>query len=70
MIYVIFFTLNSEEIKLDFDLITKNRKSQVLKAQNNTKIGNYPLFIEKGNKIEYSFINCKNGPVYIESNSR
>ena len=62
------FTLNSEEIKFDFDLITKNRKSQVL-AQNNTKIGNYPLFIEKRAKIEYSFINCKNGPVYIGADS-
>ena len=58
------FTLNSEEIKLDFDIITKNRKSQVL-TQNSIKIGNYPLFIEKGAKIEYSFINCTNGPVYI-----
>ena len=62
------FTLNSEEIKFDFDIITKNRKSQVL-TQNNTKIGNYPLFIEKGAKIEYSFINCLNGPVYIGANS-
>ena len=35
----------------------------------NTKIGNYPLFIEKGAKIEYSFINCKNGPVYIGAES-
>ena len=58
------FTLNSEEIKLDFDIITKNRKSQVL-TQNSVKIGDYPLFIEKGAKIEYSFINCTNGPVYI-----
>ena len=58
------FTLNSEEIKLDFDIITKNRKSQVL-TQNSIKIGNYPLFIEKEAKIEYSFINCTNGPVYI-----
>ena len=62
------FTLNSEEIKFDFDIITKNRKSQVL-SQNNTKIGAYPLFIEKGAKIEYSFINCTNGPVYIGANS-
>ena len=58
------FTLNSEEIKSDFNILTQGRKSQKL-AETNMKVGNYPLFIERGAKIEYSFINCTNGPVYI-----
>ena len=58
------FILNSEEIKSDFNIITKERKSQNL-GETSMKIGDYPLFIEKGAKIEYSFINCTNGPVYI-----
>ena len=32
------------------------------------KIGDFPLFIEKGAKIECSFINCTKGPVYIDEN--
>ncbi|MAR39562.1 MAG: glucose-1-phosphate thymidylyltransferase [Flavobacteriales bacterium] len=58
------FSLNSEEIKIDFKKITKGRKSQKLEELS-IKIGDYPLFIEKGAKIVSSFINCTNGPVYI-----
>lgn len=58
------FTLNGEEIKNDFKLITKGRKSQEL-GEFDIKIGDFPLFIEKGAKIECSFFNCTKGPVYI-----
>ena len=58
------FTLNSNEINSDFNILTKGRKSQKL-GETSTKIGDYPLFIEKGAKIESSFFNCTNGPVYI-----
>ena len=58
------FTLNGEEINNDFKLITKGRKSQSL-GEFDIKVGDFPLFIEKGAKIECSFINCTKGPVYI-----
>ena len=58
------FTLNSNEIISDFNILTKGRKSQKL-GETSTKIGDYPLFIEKGAKIESSFFNCTNGPIYI-----
>ena len=43
------FTLNSDEIKSDFNILTKGRKSQNL-GETSMKIGDYPLFIEKGQK--------------------
>ena len=63
MICVIFSLLNSEEIKSDFNILTQGRKSQVLTQ--NMKVGNYPFLLKEEAKIEYSFINCTNGPVYI-----
>lgn len=58
------FILNGEEINNDFSKITKGRNSQNL-GKFDIKIGDFPLFIEKGAKIECSFINCTKGPVYI-----
>ena len=58
------FRLNGKEINNDFRKITKGRKSQKL-GEFDIKIGDFPLFIEKGAKIECSFINCTKGPVYI-----
>jgi len=58
------FSLNGEEINNDFNKITKGRESQNL-GEFDIKIGDFPLFIEKGAKIECSFINCAKGPVYI-----
>ncbi|MBC8265646.1 MAG: GlmU family protein [Flavobacteriales bacterium] len=62
------FSLNGEEIKNDFDRITKGRKSQEL-DELSIKVGDYPLFIEQGAKVECAFINCKEGPVYIGKNA-
>jgi len=62
------FSLNGEEIKSDFSIITKGRKSQKL-GETSMRIGDYPLFIEKGANVECCFINCTEGPVYIGENA-
>ena len=58
------FNKNGEEIVNDFERITKGRKSQELDKLS-IKVGDYPLFIEEGAKVESAFLNCKKGPIYI-----
>lgn len=57
------FKLNDINIKNDFDLLTKRRKSQELSKTVNI-IGNN-IFIEKGAKIEFATLNTETGPIYI-----
>ena len=62
------FTYNDIEIKNDFKILTKNRKSAVT-DNNNTIIGEN-IFIEKGASISCSILNSKQGPIYIGKNSQ
>lgn len=56
---------NGEEIKKDFELITKGRVSKKI-SDSNTLIGNLSnLFIEEGAYIEGSILNTLQGPIYI-----
>jgi UDP-N-acetylglucosamine diphosphorylase/glucosamine-1-phosphate N-acetyltransferase len=61
------FSLNGQEIKKDFILLTTGRKSAAL-SETNTLIGTH-LFIEEGVSIEATIINTTEGPVYIGKNS-
>ena len=61
------FSLNGQEIRKDFELLTAGRESAAL-SKTNTLIGNH-LFIEEGASIEAAVINTKEGPVYIGKNS-
>ncbi|ARV10715.1 glucose-1-phosphate thymidylyltransferase [Winogradskyella sp. PC-19] len=58
------FSKNAEAISDDFELITKNRKSQPIPATVNT-INPEQIFIEKGAKINFATLNASNGPIYI-----
>ncbi|MEI6821492.1 MAG: GlmU family protein [Bacteroidota bacterium] len=58
------FSFNDEEIRNDFNLITKGRKSIAISDTNNCS-GAENIFIEEGAKVEFSIINAKTGPVYI-----
>ncbi len=58
------FLKNGSQIELDFELITKGRKSQPFPAQTRI-IGNNPIFIEEGASILAASINTTDGPVYI-----
>jgi UDP-N-acetylglucosamine diphosphorylase/glucosamine-1-phosphate N-acetyltransferase len=58
------FTHAGSMIKLDFELLTKDRRSQPL-SKTNTVLGENPVFVEPGASVEASVLNTANGPIYI-----
>lgn len=63
------FKKNGDAIQLDFSLLTKGRKSQVL-SKSNTVIGKRnQIFLEKGAKAEAAIFNTTSGPIYIGKNA-
>lgn len=62
------FTFNANQIKFDFDLLTKNRKSNSI-ADKYTIVYGKDIFIEEGVKIKAAVLNSEEGPIYIGKNS-
>ncbi len=62
------FSKNAEVIQEDFNLITKNRKSQPIPPSNNV-IAPENIFIEQGAKLEFTTLNASNGFIYIGVNA-
>ncbi|MEA2106128.1 MAG: GlmU family protein [Bacteroidota bacterium] len=62
------FKLNEINIKTDFNLITKNKKSKPLSNSNNI-LAEENIFIEEGAKIEFATLNASKGPIYIGKNT-
>ncbi|MRX48414.1 GlmU family protein [Pedobacter puniceum] len=62
------FKYNDQEIRADFDLLTKNRTSATL-SSTNTIIGEH-IFVEEGVEAECSSFNTKNGPIYLGKNAQ
>ncbi len=58
------FSKNGEELKSDFELLTKGRTSQKANSTN-TILGEEHLFIEEGAEVNCAIINANSGPVYI-----
>ncbi|OED38765.1 glucose-1-phosphate thymidylyltransferase, partial [Flavobacteriaceae bacterium (ex Bugula neritina AB1)] len=58
------FSKNERAIKEDFELITKDRKSQPIPASANV-INPQNIFIEEGAVIEFATLNASKGPIYI-----
>lgn len=63
------FRLNGEEIEKDFDLITKDKKSQNLSSSNKA-ICHENIFIEEGAKVEFSILNASSGKIFIGKNAQ
>lgn len=63
------FKENAAEIKMDFDLITKGRTSQVITDPHTVVYGKENVFVEEGAKIRAAIINAESGPVYIGKNA-
>jgi UDP-N-acetylglucosamine diphosphorylase/glucosamine-1-phosphate N-acetyltransferase len=57
------FQMNKWAIDEDFTLITKGRKSQKLASGN--KLMGSNIFVEKGARVEHSYLNSEEGPIYI-----
>jgi len=65
------FSLNAEEIKNDFNLMFPKlewegsvKKLERIKKEN-IKIGNNPIYIEEGAKLQHCVLNTTDGPIYI-----
>src|SRR5579871_2650325 len=62
------FQFNDEEIRNDFELISKNRQSKIISSSNNL-IAPENIFIEDGAKVECCTLNASAGPIYIGKNT-
>ena len=58
------FSLNGDEIKSDFNHLVKGDSGEELSITN-TVVGNNPIYLEKGAKVECSILNSNDGPIYI-----
>ncbi len=58
------FSKNKEAFDLDFEILTKGRKSQPL-SKTNKVIGKGKVFLEKGAKAECSYFNTQSGNIYL-----
>lgn len=63
------FTYNQQFLDYDFELLTRNRKSQELSETNNFLGDKEDLFIEEGAEIEFATLNCKTGKIYVGKNA-
>jgi len=61
------FIQNKAQILFDFNLLTKNRKSQPI-SKDNTVYGDW-IFVEKGAKLVGVSLNSLEGPIYIGQNA-
>ena len=66
------FTINGDEINNDFLFISSDKTTDwqgqndsELLANSNIKFGQYPIYVEKGAKINHSIFNTTSGPIYI-----
>ena len=62
------FSKNGEAINDDFELITKNKKSEPIPTNVST-VNPERIFIEKGAKVNFSSLNASSGPIYIGTNA-
>ncbi len=58
------FSNNDQAIKLDFELLTKNRTSQPL-SETNRVTAPENIFLEEGATVEHAILNASKGPIYI-----
>lgn len=63
------FQYNGEEIRKDFEILTKGRNSQKLNDPYTKVYAPENLFIEEGAVIRAAVLNAENGPIYIGRNA-
>lgn len=63
------FLHNAAEIKVDFDHITKGRKSQPITDPNTILYNSENIFLEEGVTIKAAVLNAESGPIYLGKNS-
>ncbi len=63
------FLMNGDEIRKDFDFITKGRKSAPLDSTNRA-LNPENIFMEEGAEVVFATLNAKDGPIYIGKNAK
>jgi UDP-N-acetylglucosamine diphosphorylase/glucosamine-1-phosphate N-acetyltransferase len=63
------FARNGEQIRIDFELITKGRKSAQIKDPHSIIYNNENIFLEEGVDLKACILNAENGPIYLGKNS-
>ncbi len=63
-----FFTKNDKALRLDFDLLTRNRHSRAVSPTNRI-FGAENIFLEEGVQMECCILNATAGPIYIGKNA-
>jgi UDP-N-acetylglucosamine diphosphorylase/glucosamine-1-phosphate N-acetyltransferase len=63
------FLENSNQIKIDFKLITANRKSTGIQDKHTIVYGEENIFVEEGVYIRAAILNAEGGPIYLGKNS-
>ncbi|MER2996209.1 GlmU family protein [Pontibacter populi] len=64
------FVHNGREIRSDFKLLTKDRKSQPVNDKFTAVYNEENIFIEEGAKIRAAVLNAEDGPIYIGKNAQ
>ncbi len=62
------FQFNDWAIREDFALLTKKRTSQAIPRSTKVSKG-FPIFLEKGAKVQHAILNASAGPIYIGKNA-
>lgn len=62
------FSKNGDEIKADYELLSKGRKSQKI-ASGNHLINEENIFVEEGAIVQNASLNASSGPIYIGKNT-
>jgi len=62
------FLENGDEIRKDYELITKGRKTQAIDDPHSIIYNPENIFLEEGVKIRAAILNAENGPIYIGKN--
>ena len=64
------FMQNGAELKADFELVTRNRKSIGISDPHTRTYNKEQIFVEEGAEIKAAVLNAENGPIYIGKNAR
>jgi len=63
------FQHNAAEIRVDYDLITRNRISAGINDRHTICYNEENIFVEEGVKIRAAVLNAEDGPIYIGKNA-
>jgi UDP-N-acetylglucosamine diphosphorylase/glucosamine-1-phosphate N-acetyltransferase len=64
------FQQNGEQIRSDFSLLTKGRKSAGIHDVHTRVYNPDNIFVEEGVTIKAAILNAENGPIYLDKNSQ